>query len=445
MNNSCRSRVIRFLSVFIFWVLIGCSIKINPNETPSSTIPIPTPTYNPAPTASTQPILNITPEIAHTPTRVNPTSTSSIFIPTLTETPSNPEQTIPPGWIVFAGNGPVPIGIIQADGSGLRPLVKDCIFCDAVSWSPDGQWIAYVASKGYMDIVDIYKTRIDGTETEQITFGPNDKAEIAWSPIGDYIAYVEPAPYSSDICIVNIDSGDTRKLTYGIIAISPAWSPDGQAIAFLSSEDGKNNIWKLMMMDADGRNIRQIGDSYAGRGRISWSPDGDKLAFTSSGNCGEIFTINSDGSDPRKVTHTVGCASNPAWSPDGQFIAYETTPDAPPTIHRSLNIISIDGSIEKTLYSATNTQFPLRPDWAPVPALIIGNSYSITTLGSNLKLRSDPSLKGTQLTVLKEGDIVTVLDGPVDADDYFWWKLKTKDGTEGWSVEVFGWYKPVSP
>ena len=83
----------------------------------------------------------------------------------------------------------------------------------------------------------------------------------------------------------------------------------------------------------------------------------------------------------------------------------------------------------------------LQPAWSPVPSLESGGAYTITAWGSNLNLRADPTLKGNSLKKLKEGDPVTVLEGPQQADEYYWWKLHTADGTEGWAVDVFGWYK----
>ena len=54
-----------------------------------------------------------------------------------------------------------------------------------------------------------------------------------------------------------------------------------------------------------------------------------------------------------------------------------------------------------------------------------------------------PSQNGAVITQLLEGDVVTILEGPVDAEDHYWWRLRTADGTEGWAVEVYRWYRSV--
>jgi hypothetical protein len=78
-----------------------------------------------------------------------------------------------------------------------------------------------------------------------------------------------------------------------------------------------------------------------------------------------------------------------------------------------------------------------------VPSLQIGSSYTITEWGDRLTVRDTPSLSGAFLTQLLEGETVTILEGPVDAEDYYWWRLRTEEGVEGWAVEVYRWYQPV--
>jgi hypothetical protein len=108
-----------------------------------------------------------------------------------------------------------------------------------------------------------------------------------------------------------------------------------------------------------------------------------------------------------------------------------------------LQVMKSDGSSIKKLlsYAKEGIGAPLSPAWSPVPGLQTGVAYAITGLGENLKLRDAPSLNGAELKKLKQGDTVAILDGPVQADDYYWWKMRTSDGTEGWAVDVFGWYQ----
>jgi hypothetical protein len=57
------------------------------------------------------------------------------------------------------------------------------------------------------------------------------------------------------------------------------------------------------------------------------------------------------------------------------------------------------------------------------------------TLGSGLNLRTEPSTAAELVTNAAEGTVLTVLEGPQEADGYLWWKLRTPDGEEGWAAD----------
>ena len=88
------------------------------------------------------------------------------------------------------------------------------------------------------------------------------------------------------------------RLTSGIIwnfSFDPAWSPDGQKIAFTSNRDGGGNDWDIYVMNADGSDIARLTDG-AGNEYPAWSPDGQKIAFSSDrGGDSDIYVMNADG------------------------------------------------------------------------------------------------------------------------------------------------------
>lgn len=71
----------------------------------------------------------------------------------------------------------------------------------------------------------------------------------------------------------------------------------------------------------------------------------------------------------------------------------------------------------------------------------IGENYTITEAGANLNLRSSPSTQSEVLKKIQAGDTITILEGPSDMEDYYWWKIRTLDGIEGWVVEIAAWYQ----
>ncbi len=105
-----------------------------------------------------------------------------------------------------------------------------------------------------------------------------------WSPDGKRIAYVltkadlEKSAYDSNVWIIDADGKNDRQLTYARGAdFRPRWSPDGKRIAFVSDRDGKNAIW---LLDPDGGEARKLFDAPTPVRELEWSPDGKSIAFS---------------------------------------------------------------------------------------------------------------------------------------------------------------------
>jgi len=65
----------------------------------------------------------------------------------------------------------------------------------------------------------------------------------------------------------------------------------------------------------------------------------------------------------------------------------------------------------------------------------VGSLVIINTGGANLRCRSGPGGKNAVITKFPDGATVQVIDGPIEADDYTWWKVKFDRGVTGWCVE----------
>jgi uncharacterized protein YraI len=141
----------------------------------------------------------------------------------------------------------------------------------------------------------IYVLNTDGNGLHAITEGEYPD----WSPIDNWIAH--RACYGGDcgLWLTNADSGERRRLTTGGGDGQPAWSPNGQQLAYISKDDGNFEIYRI---NRDGSNKVRLTNTPQSDGLPIWSPDGQWIAFRSDRD-GKwaIYVMRPDGSDVRKV------------------------------------------------------------------------------------------------------------------------------------------------
>lgn len=114
--------------------------------------------------------------------------------------------------------------------------------------------------------------------------------------------------------------------------ISPAWSPDGGRVAYVSFEDRKPVIY---MQDLVSGKRRVIANEKGSNSAPSWSPDGSRLAIalSKSGNT-QVYIVNADGSGVRRVSNSSGIDTEPQFSADGQSLYFTSDRSGGPQIYK---------------------------------------------------------------------------------------------------------------
>ncbi len=114
--------------------------------------------------------------------------------------------------------------------------------------------------------------------------------------------------------------------------ISPAWSPDGRRLAYVSFENKKPVVYVHSLSDAK----RIVAANFKGSNSApAWSPDGSRLAVTLSREGGsQIFLINPNGSGVRRLTTSSAIDTEPRFSTDGQWIYFTSDRGGTPQIYR---------------------------------------------------------------------------------------------------------------
>ncbi|MCA0455330.1 MAG: hypothetical protein LCI00_15240 [Chloroflexi bacterium] len=217
------------------------------------------------------------------------------------------------------------------DGSGFERLAASGGAETPAVWSPDGTWIAYAVL--HFPNGGLFIVRPDGTDSRQLAHF--QAASLVWSPDSRYIAFVGNCDGNCDIYVAEIDSGQVRQLTHnGLVDAYPTWSPDSQQIAFISN---RSQSFDVHIMDlacdetAEGGCVaRQLTFNRDIDSFPAWSPDGERIAFSSNrtGNY-ELYRMAADCGGQvdcegqiEQLTAGEGRDINPFWSADSQRIAY---------------------------------------------------------------------------------------------------------------------------
>jgi hypothetical protein len=173
---------------------------------------------------------------------------------------------------------------------------------------------------------------------------------------GFEMAYV----FENNIIVFDGATGRTRQLTSDGLSFDPAWSPDGERIAFVRHSVGEG----IYVMNSDGSGVTRV--TGAGSSWPTWSARGDALAFTSCPyECGLYVQELSVGSVARL---TAAWGLDPAWSPDGSRIAYlefhGELIQGDDTPFYSLQLVNADGTEVTEIVPVTPAQMN-GPTWSP--------------------------------------------------------------------------------
>jgi TolB protein len=244
----------------------------------------------------------------------------------LTEEVGNPSTPtglffqIEPSWspdgrlIAFASKraGSFDLFVMNADGTGARPITSTKEDDGHPTWSPDGTRIAF--SRGAAGA--LYVTSADGSGVKRVTSDTASESHPAWSPDGRFIAYVRRAPGTEmrEIWLVRPDGSGRRQLTaLDAVSYSPTWSPDGMHVAF--STDNRITQFDIYVVTvADGETTRLTAtpdDSF----EPAWSPDGATIVFAEGGALYEIAMGDGSTDSADRITDSEGNDSSPAWNP----------------------------------------------------------------------------------------------------------------------------------
>ncbi len=243
----------------------------------------------------------------------------------------------PPIAAAQSGLSPLSQPTTQDTGAAPTAAMQDSTVAGRILWHSD--------RSGSMQV-----WIMDGTGGNQRQLTQGDKigtnAEPAWSPDGEQIAFVSDRDddQTLQIYVMDADSSNQRPLMpfHPSHNWFPNWSPDGSQILFQTNRAEDAN-YEIYLVNADGTDLHNLSNNPANDSRARWAPDGKRIVFVSDRNGNrDIYVMNIDGSDVRQLTDAPEEDDLPAWSPDGQKIVFQSNRGGGGSF--TLYVVDADGS-----------------------------------------------------------------------------------------------------
>ena len=233
--------------------------------------------------------------------------------------------------------------------------------------------IAYVTETQGADGEPRYSLNVadsDGHNRRNVLTSTQPVLSPAWSPDGKYLAYVSYERRQAQIIVQELATG-TRRLMSSFPGLNgaPAWSPDGTQLAVTLSKDGNPEIYTL---DVATKRLRRVTKNVGIDTEPSWSPDGESIIFTSDRSGGpQIYQVPALGGRANRLTFEGKYNARASFSPDGSKIVMVHSAD------RGFQIAVLD--VETQDFNVlTQSRLDESPSFAPNGSMIL---YATTDSG----------------------------------------------------------------
>jgi TolB protein len=260
--------------------------------------------------------------------------------------------------------------------------------------------LGHLPSKTYRLIV----ADADGANPRVVMESREPLMSPAWSPDGQSLAYVSFEDRLPSVYIQTLKTGERQRVSARAgVNQAPAFSPDGKKLALtLSTRDGNLDVYVL---DLATQGLTRITDDPGIDTEPQWSRDGQSLYFTSDRAGGpQIYKIAlSPGSRPRRLTFQGAYNARPRISPDETQMAFVTQEDG------AYRIATMDLNGRNDVQVLTKGRFDVSPSYAPNGAVII---YASRDNGRGVLALVSSDGRVQQRLVSPEGEVQEPAWGP---------------------------------
>jgi Tol biopolymer transport system component len=321
-----------------------------------------------------------------------------------------------------------------------------------VAWSPARQYILYTLDRQVI-VRDLMGELVFQTAGERAAWSPDGSRLLIWTPLSIYLVTLD-----GSAGIEPLYTEPVSMITWRGVS----WSPDGQQFVMEIGSD-------LVVFDVPTKTHTNITQSKEYESQPAWSPDGQWIAFTSSASyeglppldiyASPIYIVKPDGSKLARISGTRDFDSCPAWSPDGRSIAF-TRSDGDPA----------NGTLFLTDLDTLSTAWLNRPDgksvgcaqWSPdgprllfqaienpgvslyiaPPTVFISDVLKATLINriafspTGISVYSDAKADSAVIGTLNNGTWFQIIHTAQDSKDDTWHKIVAKGDQTGWLTDL---------
>ncbi len=267
-----------------------------------------------------------------------------------------------------------------------KKLTENAEFNTNPVFSPDGMRMAFISDRnGYSDL---FVMNVDGTSQETILKSRIGRSidvihsqghALSWSADGEKIAFIGEKKEKDYLYIINLRKGKLKKIRLPLEVLkSPCFSHKGDRIVFVGMEGGINDLYSV---DANGKNLVRLTSGEFDEDYPIFAPDDKKIVYVSEREKQkDLFLFDLETSAITRLTSTPSDEIDPSWSPDGNSIIYIGDYEGIYNLYRmdisySSEEIGAD-NLESDIFQLTNVKVGIfTPEISPDGRHLLFSSY----------------------------------------------------------------------